>query len=151
MLLAAVRDTPYNIMLILHILTAMAAFAPAFAHPLITTQGREFDGASRRTLMGFLVQNGRRVYAPALILNGLLGFALAGMSDKVYSMSDTWLVLAFVAWIAMNGVLHGVIVPAERAMSNGDFSAERRVSAGGAAISLLLLVQLWLMVFKPFI
>ena len=43
MILAAVETTPYNIMKLLHILTIMAAFAPAFVNPLLSVQMRRGD------------------------------------------------------------------------------------------------------------
>ena len=93
--------------------------------------------------------NGRRIYAPALILTGLFGFAMQGMSDGVIEFSQTWFWLAIVVWIAMNGVLHAVLLPAERAVAGGDESAAKRVDAGGMILTALLLVMLYLMVFKP--
>jgi len=149
MVIAVVGDTAYNILLLLHILTAMAAFAPAFAHPFLSEQSKAMDAANQGKLLGFISSNGRRIYAPALIITGLLGFGVAGLSDKVYSMSQGWLVAAFIVWIAMNGVLHALILPNERRWADGDDSAEQKVRVGGMAITLLLLVMLYLMTFKP--
>ncbi len=149
MLLAAIGDTPYRIVLLLHILTAMAAFAPAFAHPLLTGQAKSLDSSNQQKVMSFLVANGRRIYAPALILTGFLGFALQGMSDGVWEFGQTWFILALIIWIAMNGVLHALIIPNERRMANGESEAESMVAAGGMAISLLLVIMLYLMIFKP--
>ena len=88
MILAAIGDTPYNIILLLHILTALVAFAPVFTHPVLQ---RQFAGAlssdRSESLVVAMTVNSRRLYSPCLIVTGLLGFALAGMSDKVYSMS----------------------------------------------------------------
>jgi len=149
MLIAAVGDTGYNVVLLLHILTAMAAFAPAFAHPFLSEQSKSLDAANQSKLIGFITSNGRRIYAPALIVTGLLGFALAGMSDSVFKMSQGWLVAAAVVWIAMNGLLHAVILTNERKWADGDSSAEQKVMMGGIAITVLLLVMLYLMIFKP--
>ena len=149
MILAAVGDTGYNIVLLLHILTAMAAFTPAFVNPLLGAQAKSLDPAHKRQVLGFLVQNGRRVYLPALVVTGLLGFALAGMSSDVYKLSQGWLIASVLVWIGLNGVLHGVVVPAERAMANGDDSAEGRASAGGGLATILMIVMLYLMIFKP--
>jgi uncharacterized membrane protein len=149
MVIAVVGDTAYNILLLLHILTAMAAFAPAFAHPFLSEQSKAMDSANQGKLLGFITANGRRIYAPALIITGLLGFGVAGLSDKVYSMSQGWLVAAFIVWIAMNGVLHALILPNERKWADGDNSAEQKVRMGGMVITLLLLVMLYLMTFKP--
>ena len=83
-MLAEIGSTGYDVMLVLHIASCLVAFAPAFAHPLIERQTRSLDAASRGAVLGFLAQNSRRVYAPALILTGLFGFGLAGMSDSVW-------------------------------------------------------------------
>ena len=127
----------------------MVAFAPAFAHPLIERQTRSLDAPSRGVVLGFLAQNSRRVYAPALILVGLFGFGLQGMSDGAWKFSQTWLWLAAVVWVAMNGVLHAMLLPGEKALASGDEAARKRVDTGGMIITLLLIVMLYLMVFKP--
>ena len=149
MLFAVIRDTPYNIVLLLHILAVMVAFAPAFAHPLISQQTNSIDAPNRSAVLNMLLANGRRIYAPALIVSGLLGFALQGMSDSVWSFSQTWMWMSLVVWIAMNGVFHGLLLPAEKAVANGNASAKSKADAGGGAITVLLLVMLYLMIFKP--
>ncbi len=96
-----------------------------------------------------LAGNGRRIYAPALILTGLFGFAMQGMSDGVIEFSQTWFWLALVVWVAMNGVLHGMLLPAERAVAAGDETAAKKVDTGGIILTVLLVGMLYLMVFKP--
>ena len=149
MIFAAVGDTGYNIMLLLHILTAMAAFAPMFVHPLLGEQSKQLDPSSRRQVLRFIVQNGRRVYLPALVVTGILGFGLVGMSADAYELSQGWVIASIIVWIALNGTLHAVVAPAERAMADGDDSAEGRVTVGGALVALLLIAMIYLMVFKP--
>lgn len=144
-----IGDTTYNIVLLLHILAAFVAFAPAFVHPLLTAQTRSADPAMQTRLLAFVVQNGRRVYAPALILTGLLGFGLQGLSDGVWEFSQTWMSLAVVVWIAMNGILHAVIIPTERAMADGDHTNAGRLNIAGPALTVLLIVMLYLMIWKP--
>jgi uncharacterized membrane protein len=146
---AAIGDTPYGIMMVLHILAVMAAFAPAFVHPILGGQLRSDGDSGYRSVMTRVAGNGRRIYAPALIVAGVLGFGLSGMSDGVYALSQGWLIASIVVWIAMNGVLHALIIPGERAVGAGDDAGQRRMDLGGAAISVLLLVMLYLMVFKP--
>jgi uncharacterized membrane protein len=149
MLLAAVGDTPYRIVLFLHILAAMVAFAPAFTHPVLANQAKGLTGDGHRSVIGYMVANGRKIYAPAVIIAGFLGFALQGMSDGAWKMSQGWMIGAIVVWIAMNGVLHGMLFPGERKVAEGDMSGEPAVQRGGMIISLLLLVMLYLMIFKP--
>jgi uncharacterized membrane protein len=148
-MIAAIGDTGYDIVLLLHILSALVAFAPAFVHPLLANQTKELDAPNRQKVLGYLGANGRRLYAPALIVTGLLGFALQGMSDSVWEFDQTWVWLAAVVWLVMNGVLHAVLLPAERAAAGGDGVAERRAEIAGAVVTLLLLLMLYLMVFKP--
>lgn len=150
MLFAAVGDTPYNIMLLLHVLSAIVAFGPAFVHPVLASQAKtSLAGSGRSELLKLYVGNGRRIYGPALVLNGVFGFGLAGMSDELYKMSQPWLATAFILWVAMNGILHAVLIPAERAMADGDDAAETRANLGGAAMTILLVIMLFLMIWKP--
>lgn len=146
MVLAAVTDGSYQLLLILHILTALVAFAPAFVRPVLIAHAKSSgDRSSLRALAG----SSRRVYSPALILTGVFGFGLSGMSDDVHELSETWLILAIVIWIGMNGVLHAVERPAEVAFADGDDSAEGRLTVGSTAIAVMLVVMVWLMIVQP--
>jgi len=150
---AAIGDTSYNILLILHILTGVVAFAPAFTHPVL--QGKMeragFDG--RSTVVGYMASYGMKIYGSALVLCGLLGFGVAGLSEDVFKLSQGWLVAAIIVWIVMNGLLHGAILPSEKAIGQagqaGDQTAEKKLATAGGLITLLFLVQLYLMVFQP--
>ncbi|MEO1060405.1 MAG: CopD family protein [Actinomycetota bacterium] len=146
MVLAAVNDGPYQLMSILHILTAIVAFAPAFVRPILIAQAKT---TGDRSALQALAGSSRRIYAPALIVTGVLGFGLSGMSEDVFELSQTWLILAIVLWIAMNGVLHAVERPAEVAFAGGDDSAEGRLNLASGAIAVMLVVMVWLMIVKP--
>lgn len=148
-LLAALNDTPYRIVLLLHILAVIVAFAPVIAHAVQTMQARSADSASRARMLGFMAANSRRIYAPMVIVAGLLGMALIGLSGGAWSFGDPWISASFAVWFAMNGVLHAVLLPAERKLAGGDDSAARRVDAGSAIITVLLIVMLVLMIWKP--
>ena len=148
-MIAAYRDTGYNVMLFLHIVTALVAFAPAFVHPLLANQTKALDATNRGKVVGMIAGNGRRIYAPALILTGLFGFAMQGMSDGAIEFGQTWFWLAIVIWIAMNGVMHAILLPAERAVAAGDESADAKMSTADMILTALLLVMLYLMVFQP--
>ncbi|MDG2112402.1 MAG: hypothetical protein P8N02_07305 [Actinomycetota bacterium] len=150
---AAVGDTGYNLILLLHILSAMVAVAPAFIHPFVERQSR--GAADRGRTLGYLANNSRRIHAPALIVTGILGFGAAGMSkipgtdELAWKMSQGWLVTAFIVWVAMNGVLHAIILPAEKALAGGDEGAFKKVNLGGGIFSVLFVVMLYTMIFKP--
>jgi hypothetical protein len=143
-------DTTYKVLFFLHILSVVVAFAPASVHPLLQ---RQFSGDSPELLQrfaGFAAQNGRRVYSPALILAGLWGILLVATSEgDAIAFDQLWVNLAMVVWIAMNGVVHAMIVPGERKQAAGEPGAEKRVDLGGMIITILFLVMLFLMVWQP--
>ena len=69
--------------------------------------------------------------------------------ELVYEVKDGWLAAAVVVWIAMNGVLHGLILPGEKAVAAGEAAGAKKVLLGGQVMAGLLVVALYLMVFKP--
>ena len=141
--------TSYKILLFLHILSVVIAFAPASVNPLLARQFGS-DRPMVHRFAAFAAQNGRRVYAPALLLAGLFGILLLVTQDgKQFDFDQTWVNLALLVWIAMNGVVHGMIIPNERRLGQGDDSAEKKVDLGGMLVTLLFLVMMYLMVFRP--
>lgn len=133
-LASAAVSTTFEIFLVLHILSVLVAFAPAVL--AVLPGGR--DGS-----MAVIERAGRQVYAPALILAGLFGIICVLTSDDLFEFSDTWISLSFVVWIAMNGVLHAIVVPARRDRDQEKFTN------GQVILTVLFIAMLYLMVFKP--
>lgn len=129
-----IDDTGFRIFYFLHILTIVVAFAPAVI--AVLPGGR--DGA-----LGLLDRAGRQVYAPALILAGLFGILCIVTSDDIFEFDQTWISLAFVVWIAMNGVFHALVLAGQK---QGD---ESKVVTGQQIMTVLLLAMLYLMIWKP--
>jgi uncharacterized membrane protein len=129
-----IEDTGFRIVYFLHILTVVVAFAPTVV--AVLPGGR--DGT-----LGVLDRAGRQVYAPALILAGLFGILAIVTSDDVFEFDQTWISLAFVVWIAMNGVYHALVLAGQR--QNDD----SKVNNGQAIMTVLLLIMLYLMIWKP--
>ena len=127
-------STGFKISLFLHILTVIVAFAPAVL--MVLPGGR--DGA-----VGLLERAGRQVYAPALLLAGFFGIMCIVTSDEAFEFSDTFISLAFVVWIAMNGVFHALVLAGQKQ------NDEKKVNNGQAILTVLLLVMLYLMIWKP--
>ena len=127
-------STGFKISLFLHILTVIVAFAPAVL--MVLPGGREGG-------VGLLERSARTVYSPALILAGFFGIMCIVTSDEVFEFSDTFVSLAFVVWIAMNGVFHALVLAGQKA---GD---EQKVNNGQAIMTVLLIVMLYLMIWKP--
>ena len=148
MILAQVGSTGYNILLFLHIVAIFVALSPTFVYPFLA---RDTNGeySVRRTLYTGIAKRSMRIYGSSLIVGGLLGFGVAGLSDEVYQLSDGWLVASVIAWLAMNGVLHAMVIPAEKAIVDGDEPNTKKAETGSLIISVLFLLSLFLMIFKP--
>jgi hypothetical protein len=129
-----IDDFGFRIFLLLHILTVIVAFTPA----VVALLPGERDGT-----LGLIDRAGRLVFAPALILAGLFGILCIVTSDDVFEFSDTWISLAFVVWIAMNGVFHALVLAGQRQADPA------KVNNGQAIMTVLLLVMLYLMIWKP--
>lgn len=156
MVLAAYMDTGYKIMLAVHILCFIVAFAPSFVWPFVARRLRQAgDQDVAGTINRMAGGSSARIYGPAAALGGLIGFGLAGMSkiegteDRVFSVSDPWLTAAAVLWFLLLGIYFGLLAPAEKRIAGGDSSAAKIANAAGGGIHLIAAVALYLMVFKP--
>lgn len=145
LMLAAIGDTPYNVMLFVHIVTAAVGFAPFFVLPLLAGRG------TSSVLFRSLADKTLRIYGTAIIVSGLIGFGVAGLSDKVYRVRQPWLIAAVIVWVGTVAAVHGGVVPAERALGADpdDRAASQKLRRFGAAVTALFVVQIALMVFKP--
>jgi uncharacterized membrane protein len=164
MLLAEIGSFGYNLVLLLHVLTIIVAFAPAFVWPLLNRQRRLEGGvgdqdtsklagnpipASAPTGGAIAAIIDPIVHGGALVLAGVLGIGLIGMSSKVYEFSQTWVSIAFVLWFLMIGVFFVGLIPAQRAIREGRVAAEQRLAMSYGGMHLLLLLQIIVMVWRP--
>jgi uncharacterized membrane protein len=147
--LAAIGSTPYKIVFLLHILSAIVAFAPAFVWPIVNVQTRKRGVKVPAEVAGQVPVNNVLIHGPAMVLTGLLGILMIVMSEEVWEFSQAWISGAFLVFFALLGVLFGLLVPAEKKAAAGDADAVRKVSMFGGFVHLLLVVMLYLMIFKP--
>lgn len=146
MIIAAYRDIGYNIVLFLHILTVIVAMAGAVGHPLLfALEEKRADGDV--VALAKRIETPSKIYAISYGLAGLIGFGLVSMGDLKWG--EAWLWLSIVLWVASNGVLHGAMLPAERAVAGGDASAMAKVNKIGPILSLMILAVIFLMAVKP--
>jgi hypothetical protein len=129
-------STGYRIVGIIHVLAVIVAFGPLFFYPSLQRAGA---AATIATLH-------MRLVLPALALAGVLGVALLEMSDDQWEFSQTWVVLALIGWVALMLVSWFLIRPG--LTDTGD-QARAKMSSGIGVTHLLLVVMLYLMVFKP--
>lgn len=148
MLIAAYRDTGYNIVLFLHIVAVLVAMAPAVVHPILFEMEKRRDDGDVVALGRRVAATGR-IYAIAVIVAGVIGFGLISMSDSLIEWGDTWVWLSILVWIALNGVLHGAMLPAERSLGDGDRSAMAKIERVGPILGVMVLVLIYLMTVKP--
>ncbi|HZM38392.1 MAG TPA: hypothetical protein VFB94_04720 [Acidimicrobiales bacterium] len=127
----------YKLWFALHIASIIIAFAPVVVGAVALIPG------GRRATVPQLSYAGRVVYSGGLLLAGLFGILLILASDDVWAFDQTWVSLAFVVWIAMNGVFHAMIFPSRRR------GGADRSELGLAIMDILLIVMLYLMIWKP--
>lgn len=149
MIVSAYGDGLYKLLFLGHILSLVIAFAPAAVHPILTAQAKKDSDGELVRLAGHMAVNGRRVYTPALIALGAFGLLLVLQSDSAWDWDQTWVMIAFAVWLVICGVVTAVIVPGERKLAAGDLAAEPRVALGGQVATVLVLVMLYLMIWKP--
>ena len=148
-ILARVGSGVYNVLLMLHIVSVIVAFAPAVIHPLVASRLQAADEGALRRFCAAASANTRAVHLPALLAVGVLGMGLVGVSDQAFEFSDPWVAISLVLWLAIGGVISAMVLPGERGMAAGEAGAASKVQLGGTIATLLLLVVVFLMVFKP--
>ncbi len=79
----------------------------------------------------------------------MTGVLMIALSDEFWDFSDAWVSLAFLVWFAIAGVVSAIILKGERLMASGDMKGRELVAKGGPIATVLLLVMVYLMVFKP--
>jgi uncharacterized membrane protein len=181
MLLARLGDTSYNVVLLLHILTAIVGFGAVFLNALYGRAAERRKGVEGLAIAevnyDVSLMAGYFIYAVPVF-----GILLVLMSDKFYEFSQVWISLSFVVYIVGLGLSHGVLRPNVKkmhalmrelvAMPPGSSTSPaglpptgvaggrppqvdeieqraRTVGATGAILNLLLIVILYLMVWKP--
>jgi len=143
--LAALNSTGYKIVLLIHVLAVIVGFAPLWLTPVMIRLTAAGDKAAADGLEVSIL----RFSLPGIGLAGILGFGLAGMSEKVFKMSQAWLSIAAVLWVVLLALLFFVARPAIKAFRDGDAAARGRIMMVTGISHLILVVMLYLMIFKP--
>lgn len=132
----SLTTTGFRIVGLIHILAAVVAFGPLFLYPALHRAGASKAIAALHM----------RMTLPALVIVWVAGMGLVGMSEKVFKMSQTWIALALVSWLILMAVSWFMIRPA---LTDSSDAARGRLAAGTGISHLLLIVTLYLMIFKP--
>jgi hypothetical protein len=142
-MLAAVGDTPYNIVRLVHLFTVIVGTGLAFAAPVIAVRARR--GGGGKPMQELVDETASALIFPMLLVAGMAGGALVGMSDDFWDFSQTWLAIGGAVWMLILVLVLAVYPP--RWLSLFNLAEERKRMLGGM-LHLALAVMLVLMVWK---
>ncbi len=153
----------YRIILLGHIVSAIVGFGALITHGTFharAVRSRPPDA------MPILDATARGARLAEYGFYGVLGFGivLVALSDDVYRYGAPWVSAAFVIWMVIVGLVHGLIRPARSRLIEVATSADgeadlaehadaqpllARLAIGEATTQLLLVGALILMIWKP--
>jgi hypothetical protein len=172
MLVATINGGLYKLCLVLHILCAIVGFGAVFLNGIYGQQ-------MKTRLQSGRVAEAIGIYEANLTVSKIgeyfiyavfiFGFALLGLSDSVWKFSQTWVWLAVVLYVIGIGLSHGVLMPTVKRMGvlmhelaagpppvGGPppqaaemASLGQRMGIVGPVLNIILIVILFLMVWKP--
>jgi uncharacterized membrane protein len=129
-------STGYQLLGVLHILAVIAAFGPLLVYPSLRRAGDTVGLAKLHMWLSL----------PALTLVWIFGMGMVGTSKNNFEMSQTWIILSLIGWVVLMAVSWFLIRPA---ITDTGEAASKRFSAGIGVTHVLMIVILFLMVFKP--
>jgi uncharacterized membrane protein len=161
--LAAFGDSGYKIALFLHILAVVLAFGPTFGYAFFFSVAPQYPRATPAILAG-VQRVDRYLVNPGMVVLLLAGLYLLSASDSVWDGGDAFVVVGFLAIIALFGLQHAFFQPqvrkakelAERDLEAGDalspeFEAlSQRIGQVGTFAGILVVVTVFFMTYKPF-
>jgi hypothetical protein len=172
MVVATINGGLYKLCLVLHILCAIVGFGAVFLNGVYGAQmkARMQSGRGAEALgiyeANLTVSKIGEYFIYAVFI---FGFALLGLSDSVWKFSQTWIWLSVVLYIVAIGLVHGVVMPTVKRMGvlmrevlagpppvggPPPQAAEmeqlgQRLGVSGPILDVILIVILFLMVWKP--
>ncbi len=141
-MIAAVGDTPYRIVQLIHLLSVILGMGAAFAAPVLAVRARRSSGAGATQAIN---DGAASLILPSLLVAGMAGGALVGMSSDFWDFGQTWLSIGGAIWM-LTLVLAAAVYP-PRWLQLFSLSESRKSMLGGM-LHLSLAVMLVLMVWK---
>lgn len=134
---SAENFTLYRILYLVHILAIVAAFGPLFLYPRMKRAGEVSAIAALHMKLVF----------PALVVLWIAGMGMAGIGK--FALAEMWwITITIVLWLVALLVSWFLIRPAITEPSD---DGVKKMSMGIGITHLILVLSLWLMVFKPFV
>jgi hypothetical protein len=125
----------YRALYFVHLLAAIAAFGPLFLYPRLRRAG-ETESIAKMHLY-FVI--------PALVVMWVAGMGMAGVG-KIDLAGTPFITATIVLWLIALVVSWFLIRPA---LSDPDPAATKKMSMGVGTTHLILVVAMYLMIFKP--
>lgn len=145
----------YNLVLALHVLTAIFAIGPLVHIATTAARGLRSGDAALTASSA----RSAKIYANVSLVVVILGFALMSMErpygGKGGEISQPWIWVSAILWLVATGLALGVVVPTlEKATATigggGQAGTEAgKVGAVGGVIALCFAVIVFLMVYQP--
>ena len=162
MVLATYGDSGYKIGLFLHILAVVLAFGPTFGYALFFSVVPQYPRATPAILAG-VQKCDRYLVNPGMVVLLLAGLYLLSAGD--WDAGKAFIVVGFVAIIALFGLQHGFFQPqvrrakdlAERDLKSGDelsdefLAVSDRIGKVGTLAGVIVVVTVFFMTYKPFL
>ena len=140
MINGAINSNAYNVVLALHLFAVILGTGAAFTAPIVKTKLGNSNGIS-----GVVTESFALIMSPALLLSGIFGGALVGMSDNVYDFGQMWLTLAGIFWLIAVASVAILYQPAFLTLPD----TEKYKPLLSPALHISLAVMLVVMVWKP--
>ncbi len=159
---ASIVDPGYKIALFLHVVAVVLAFGPTFGYAFFFSVAPQYPRATPAILAG-VQRVDRYLVNPGMVILLLAGIGLLSASGGTWDGSDAFVVVGFIAIIALFGLQHGFFQPqvrkakalAERDLEVGDtLSPEfealgKRIGQVGTLAGVIVIVTIFFMTYKP--
>ena len=163
MLIGSIVDPGYKILLFLHILAVVLAFGPTFGYGFFFSVAPQYPKAVPAIIAG-IQKVDKYLVNPGMVVLLLAGIGLISASDGVWDGGDAFVVVGFIAIIALFGLQHGYFQPqtrkakamAERDLEKGDVlspefvALSQKIGQVGGLAGLIVVVAIFFMTYKPF-
>jgi hypothetical protein len=140
-MIAAIWDTPYNILYLVHIFSVVLGVGMAFIAPMMAVQARR---ASGQALADVVNETASKIMFPMFLVTGIAGGAMVGLSNDVYDFQQSWLSIGGAIWILVLALTAAVYPPTWLRLFNiGD---DRKRMLGGMlhlSLALMLVLMTW--------
>jgi uncharacterized membrane protein len=146
----------YKVFLWLHLLSVVVGFGPWMLNGLMPQWALKRTPDEGRLINDALYRV-TNVSQYAIYAVFVFGFATLGAATKVggkapISVGDTWVWVSILLWVAIVGVMHGLALPTQRKLRDGEgdrAALTRTWSMAAGIINLLMVVVVILMIQEP--